>query len=172
MDTRIGEGGAETRERPQGKRKMRNPGHDHLLMNEPDLMTSTLAQVSFALRYWFFREDCIFSGTVSACMAASRANRSRSPSRGVILHARHVVIVPMQGRRFSLDVLGSDTIDSVKAKIYDHMSAVAAPRGGGGLVPELQRLQYYRLQAWDASSPIEHYRLSLGNQDCGWLLFL
>ena len=44
-------------------------------------------------------------------MAASRANRSRSPSRGVTL-ARKIVIVPMQGRRFTLDVLGSDTIDS------------------------------------------------------------
>lgn len=147
---------------------MKNPGHDHLLMNEPDLMTSTLAQVSFALRYWFFREDCIFSGTVYACMAASRANRSRSPSR-----ARHVVIVPMQGRRFSLDVLGSDTIDSVKAKIYDHTSAVADAWFGGGLVPELQRLQYYRLQErhWASRFP-PRYRLPLGNQDCGWLIFL
>lgn len=159
MDTRIGEGGAETRERPQGKRKMKNPGHDHLLMNEPDLMTSTLAQVSFALRYWFFREDCIFSG---ACMAASRANRSRSPSR-----ARHVVIVPMQGSRFSLDVLGSDTIDSVKAKIYEHTSAVAAPWFGGGLCIELQRLTFYESQSDRAL-----FRLPLRNQDCGWLLFL
>ena len=134
-------------------------------------MTSTLAQVSFALRYWFFREDCIFSDTVSACMAASRANRSRSPSRGVTL-ARKIVIVPMQGRRFSLDVLGSDTIDSVKEKIYDHTSAVMAPWFGIGLVPELQRLKYYRPPLGNQDCEPEHYHLLLGNQDCGWLLFL
>ena len=105
-------------------------------------------------------------------MAASRANRSRSPSRGVTL-ARKLTIAPMQGRRFILDVLGSDTIDSVKEKIYDHTSAaMMAPWFGIGIVPELQRLKYYRPQFRDPDSPIEHYHLPLGNQDCGWLLFL
>ena len=109
---------------------------------------------------------------MSACMAASRANRSRSPSRGVTL-ARKLTIVPMQGRRFILDVLGSDTIDSVKDKIYDHTSAaMMAPWFGIGIVPELQRLKYYREYFLDPDSPIAHDHLPLSNQDCGWLLFL
>ena len=87
--------------------------------------------------------------------AASRANRSRSPSRGLV-----IVIVPMQGRRFSLDVLGGDTIDIVKAKIYDRHRR--ASWFGHGLVPELQSLWHQ----------LPHYQIQLGNQDCGWLLFL
>ena len=96
--------------------------------------------------------------------AASRANRSRSPSR-----ARTIVIVPMQGRRFSLDVLGGDTIDIVKAKIYERhrrasWSGVARSRvaRSHGLVPELQSLWHQ----------LPHYQIQLGNQDCGWLLFM
>ena len=85
---------------------------------------------------------------------------------------RKLVIVPMEGRRFTLDVLGSDTIDSVKEKIYDHTSAVMAPWFADGIVPELQRLKYYRPQFQDPDSPITHDHLPLGNQDCGWLLFL
>jgi hypothetical protein len=85
---------------------------------------------------------------------------------------RKIVIVPMEGRRFTLDVLGSDTIDSVKEKIYDHTSAVMAPWHADGIVPELQRLKYYRPQFHDPDSPITHDHLPLGNQDCGWLLFL
>jgi len=86
--------------------------------------------------------------------AASRANRSRSPSR-----ARTIVIVPMQGRRFSLDVLGGDTIDIVKAKIYERLVLTRQRRF---LVPELQSLWHQ----------LPHYQIQLGNQDCGWLLFL
>ena len=85
---------------------------------------------------------------------------------------RKIVIVPMEGRRFTLDVLGSDTIDSVKEKIYDHTSAAMAPWFGIGIVPELQRLKYYREYFLDPDSPIAHDHLPLSNQDCGWLLFL
>ena len=86
--------------------------------------------------------------------AASRANRSRSPSRGLV-----IVIEPMQGRRFSLDVLGGDTIDIVKAKIYERLVLTRQRRF---LVPELQSLWHQ----------LPHYQIQLGNQDCGWLLFL
>jgi len=78
----------------------------------------------------------------------------------------------MEGRRFTLDVLGSDTIDSVKEKIYDHTSAVMASWHAPGIVPESQRLKYYREYFLDPDSPIAHDHLPLSNQDCGWLLFL
>ena len=103
-------------------------------------------------------------------MAASRANRSRSPSRGVTL-ARKIVIVPMQGRRFTLDVLGSDTIDSVKEKIYDHTSAVMTPWFGIGLVPELQRLKYYRPPLGNQDCEPEHYHLLLAIKIAGGCYF-
>ena len=96
--------------------------------------------------------------------AASRAYRSRSPSRGLV-----IVVEPMQGRRFSLDVLGGDTIAIVKTKIYERHRRVSwsgvarsSVARSHGLVPELQGLWHQ----------LPHYQVQLGNQDCGWLLFM
>ena len=48
----------------------------------------------------------------------------------------------MQGRRFTLEVFGSDTMDSVKAKIHSQTDRVMSQFGNDlGIKPELQRLK-------------------------------
>ena len=77
-------------------------------------------------------------------------SRSRSPWRAWLTPAlvplderMRIVIVPMNGRRFPLYVLASDTIDAVKAKIASHTNDVMSRFGDDlGIKPALQRLRF------------------------------
>ena len=57
-----------------------------------------------------------------------------------------IYVKPMIGRRFTIDVEASDTIDNVKAKIKAHNVPPAGPGVEPGLPHEMQRLSFNRLK--------------------------
>ena len=70
----------------------------------------------------------------------ARRARSRSPRARPALPYMQIFVKPMLGRRILLDVLVTDTIDEVKAKIQARNIPPAADGLAPGLHPNLQRL--------------------------------
>ena len=77
--------------------------------------------------------------------------RTRSRSRA---RQMRIWVKPMTGRRWLLDVLGSDTIDNVKEKIQPKMSTDT-----DDMPPHLQRLSFAGTRLADGDRTLSDYNI-------------